>query len=101
MGGKRMIHVDDGKVNLSGTSGEMLMDGIMAVKAISDTNELLQTEEAKERYLKDIREMMYKDVKTIKFGCVFKEASKTGNESEKTKLQKRRKFINGNNEDRS
>ena len=91
-----MIKVDNGIVNLSGTSEEMLMDGIMAVKAVIDTNEQLQTDEGKERYLKAIREMTYKDVEVLKFGCVRKETAKTDN-SKKMTMEERRKFRNGTN----
>ena len=90
-----MLKVDNGIVNLSGTSEEILMDGIMAVKAIVDTHEKLQTNEAKEMYLKAIREMMDKDVEVLKFGCVRKETAKNDN-SKKMTMEERRKFRDGN-----
>lgn len=92
-----MLKVEDGKIELHGTLEEMLMDGIMAVKAIADTNELLQKNEMKEQYLKDIREMMYKDVNIVKFGRTYIEKSKENFRKEKKSgLEERRNFRNGN-----
>ena len=87
-------------MNITGSPKEMLAEGIIAAVGAIRLAEEIGGKEYKEDYIKNILEYADNDTMEItKWNTTVKK--KTDNESEETKLEKRRKFINGNNEDRS
>lgn len=99
MGGRRMIHVERSEMNITGSPKEMLAEGIIAAVGAIRLAEEIGGKEYKEDYIKNILKYADNDTMEItKWNTTVKK--KTENESEETKLEKRRKFINGNNEDR-
>lgn len=95
-----MIHVERSEMNITGSPKEMLAEGIIAAVGAIRLAKEIGGKEYKEDYIKNILKYADDDTMEItKWNTTVKK--KTDNESEETKLEKRRKFINGNNEDRS
>ena len=94
-----MIHVERSEMNITGSPKEMLAEGIIAAVGAIRLAEEIGGKEYKEDYIKNILKYADNDKMEItKWNTTVKK--KKEKESEETKLEKRRKFINGNNEDR-
>ena len=100
-----MIFVDEYKVQICGTPELNLMEGIVLMRALVDTNPELKSKEAREKYFKEVMKFAEDDdleVKKIAIqGRIQPEEkakkSKPKEKTKKSKLEERRNFRNGTN----
>ena len=100
-----MIFVDEYKVQICGTPELNLMEGIVLMRALVDTNPKLKSKEASEKYFKKMMQIAEGDdleVKKIAIQGRIKpegnaKKSKQEEKTKKSKLEERRNFKNGTN----